>query len=165
MLIFLNFNGVLHPNAVVLFAGKPIVQAPYESEFEVCEWGSILESMLIEIDPNEQIKIVLTTNWAHQLGWEKAAEYLPDSLKKRVIGSTNGDLARYSIMNGFRLIEDFLNNHHCNVWLAIDDDSYGWSGELRQHLVMTEGALGLNTAKAQIELKAKLVNMINSVEQ
>lgn len=83
--------------------------------------------------------------------WGKSSRVFTRQFKKRIVGSTNGGLARYSIMNGFRLIEDFFNNHYCNDWLAIDEDSYGWSGELRQNLVLTECALGLNAAKAQIE--------------
>lgn len=165
LIIFLNYNGVLHPNAVLIFGGNPVFQTPYHQEFKICEWAPILESILDDIDPQGQIAIVLTTYWAFTLGCDKAKGYLPQSLRNRVIGTSDGSLEQYSLMNGFRLIEDYLAKFPCKDWISIDDDSYGWPQEFRDCLVLTEGAIGINSLKAQLELRIKLLERMNQVSK
>lgn len=156
MILYLNFSGVLHKTGMVdLTKHKP------EASFELFTWASILDDILKEYDPIKKIDIVLSTSWSHQLGWQAAAKYLPSGLKDRVIGCTNGNLTQFSIMNSYRLIEAHVENHGYQDWLAIYHESDGWNKDNRNRLVLTEGATGLSTDKAQAELRTKLKAMLS----
>lgn len=67
--------------------------------------------------------------------------------------SRYAQIARYISRAGLR----------AEQWLAIDDDSEGWPSELRDHLVETDGALGLGSATAQSDLANQLQRMAAQV--
>lgn len=155
MILYLNYSGVLHPTGMVdLTCDKP------SASFEVFAWAPILNAILNDCDPDNKIGIVLSTSWAHQLGWQQAAELLPIGLKDRVISSTNGNLAQFTVINSFRLIEAHAEKHGYHNWIAIDHESDGWNEDNRDRLVLTEGATGLSTEEAQADLRAKLKEML-----
>lgn len=151
MILYLAYSGVLHKTGLV-----DLTKTSPEASFELFAWAHILDDVLNECDPDNTIGIVLSTSWAHQLGWQVAAEYLPAGLRDSVIGCTNGNLTQLSIMNSFRLIEAHSVKHGCQKWLAIDHNSDGWNKDNRNHLVLTEGATGLSTTEAQADLRTKL---------
>lgn len=83
MLIFLNFDGVLHPNAV-RFEKKinPVLDAPRHYLFESTD-------ALVEVIENfPALRLVLNTWWTYFLGFDESLRRLPKTLSSRVIGST-----------------------------------------------------------------------------
>ena len=85
MILFLDFDGVLHPSDVFLIANEPVLIHPKEPDLKLFCWAPILESILDELDPSGEVKIILSTTWVVKLGLERARSYLPKSLLNRVI--------------------------------------------------------------------------------
>ncbi|MFJ1256631.1 HAD domain-containing protein [Cupriavidus sp. CuC1] len=172
MILFLDYDGVLHPDSVYLVRGRPVLQ----EEGHLFMWAPVLEELLT---PYPKLNIVLSTSWVRMLGFGRARDYLPAGLRHRVIGGTwhsamgrqsegahrvecnwfveasrFGQISRYRSRAGSRAAR----------WLAIDDDADGWEEELRSHLVETDGDIGLSSQSAQQELAQKL-SWLASLEQ
>lgn len=164
MILFLDYDGVLHPDDAYLVKGKPML----EGDGHLFMWAPILEELLA---PYPALNIVLSTSWVRVLGFTRARDYLPHGLRHRVIGSTwhsamgrhsegahrvelnwfveatrFGQIARYRSRAGSRAAK----------WLAVDDDANGWDEALRSHLVETDSDTGLFGHLAQQELAQKL---------
>ncbi|WP_340527051.1 HAD domain-containing protein [Cupriavidus necator] len=168
MILFLDFDGVLHPDAVYLVNGRPQLRA----EGSLFMWAPILEANL---DPYPQVQIVLSTSWVRVLkSFTRTRAYLPAALQARVIGATwHSAMARhhegahrveaswFSELSRYAQIARYIARAGLRAehWLAIDDDSEEWPAELRDHLVETDGALGLASASAQLELAQRLEGM------
>lgn len=150
--VFLDFDGVLHPDEVYLVRGHPVLRIDGISLFE---WSEILVESL---EPYPKVQIVLSTSWVRLLGFEEASERLPEPLRKRVAGATWHATVprRWTQMTRFEQILLGVERHRPARWLAIDDDGIGWSDEHRENLVLTDSLLGLGCASAQAELREKL---------
>jgi len=83
--LFLDFDGVLHPDNVfqsrehgleLVGPGSLLMHAP------------ILETILDDQDPNGYIAIVLSTSWVKAVGHEKTLSYLSSGLANRVTDLT-----------------------------------------------------------------------------
>ncbi|MGY2491263.1 HAD domain-containing protein [Cupriavidus sp. CP313] len=168
MIVFLDFDGVLHPDAAYLVKGRPELRAAGT----LFMWAPILEEALV---PYPDARIVLSTSWVRVLkSFSLVRAFLPAALQARVIGATwHSAMARhyegshridaswFSELSRYAQIARYisragLRDEH---WLAIDDDSAGWPSELRDHLIETDGALGLACAIAQSELATRLQRM------
>lgn len=150
--LFLDFDGVLHPDAVYRIAGKIVLKADGHALFE---WAPVLEDALV---PYPELQIVLSTSWVRVLSFDTALGWLPEALQRRVVGATwhrQGPrdwafLTRYQ-----QIILNVLRHEHSR-WLAIDDSGEGWANEHREHLVLTDSRLGLGVAESLLELREKL---------
>lgn len=159
MILFLDFDGVLHPDAVYLrLNGEIELRAP--GEFFM--WAPVLIDALAE---HPDIRIVLSTSWARELGYHKARKALPAELRQQVIGatwhSTMGrgwpDFIPYDAQTRYQQIATYLSRLTEPVpWLAIDDNATGWPGTQREHLIQTEPMRGLSAPEVQTELIGKL---------
>lgn len=81
MILFLDFDGVLHLDAVYLTRNGPMLRG----EGELFMWAGLLEEVVADL-PN--VSIVLSTSWVRHLGFSKAKKRLPQELRQRVTGST-----------------------------------------------------------------------------
>lgn len=168
MIVFLDFDGVLHPDAAYLVKGRPELRAAGT----LFMWAPILEEALA---PYPDTKIVLSTSWVRVLkSFSRVRAYLPVALQARVIGATwHSAMARhhegshridgnwFSEMSRYAQIARYISRAGLRAehWLAIDDDCEGWPSELRDRLVETDGALGLSSTAAQSELAERLQQM------
>lgn len=170
MIIFLDFDGVLHPDAVVKPAKRPIeLRAPGQLMMHT----EILENILNPFDAS----IVLSTSWVRSLGFYKTVKSMPSTLSCRVVGATwhseMVDKTVYPYASGkyaadpfnhwsrFEQINHYVVRNNVEDWLAIDDLHSGqevekWPLGMREHLVLTDGLKGLSCVKAQLELIKKL---------
>lgn len=150
--LFLDFDGVLHPDAVYRQAGRIVLRVDGVSLFE---WGGILEELLL---PYPELQLVLSTTWVRVLSLEVARSHLPDTLQRRVVGGTWYETAprRWNNMTRYEQVLHAVNRHRHVRWLAIDDDGLGWPAEHRDHLVLTDPLVGLGDSDAQTELRMKL---------
>lgn len=100
-LLFLDFDGVLHPTH---FAG--------ESPFNKV---GLLEEALLEAAP----KIVISSSWrfTHQL--EKINKLLPSGISKLIIGTTGAPVIGKHPR--FQEIQAYLKVHGSSDWKALDD--------------------------------------------
>ncbi|WP_444633474.1 HAD domain-containing protein [Cupriavidus oxalaticus] len=169
MIVFLDYDGVLHPDAAYLVNGRPELHA----DGTLFMWAPILEKVL---EPYPQVRIVLSTSWVRALrSFSRARSYLPVALQTRVIGATwhsamsrhhegahRVDASWFTELSRYAQIARYISRagFRAEHWLAIDDDSEDWPAELRDHLIETDGARGLASESAQAELALRLQRMV-----
>lgn len=158
MILFLDFDGVLHPDDVYLVQGRPLLRA----EGKLFMWAGLLVEALAYVP---HVRIVLSTSWARELRFARARDYLPSELRPRVIGATWH--SKMSVDDEYRLlgretwwdratryqqIRRYVNRARLTSWVAVDDDTEGWADADRDRLVQTDGQLGLSDPAALARL-------------
>jgi hypothetical protein len=171
MILFLDFDGVLHPSDVYLKKGRPTLHG----DGELFMWTPQLIKALA---PYPNVKIVLSTNWVRMRGFTRVRRALPEALRARVIGATWHSGMRevdsfsmpyaghvtaapiwYDKATRFQQIDRYLSRANVQQWLAIDDlheHSEDWNTAYEAHLVKTNPQLGLSDPVALALLKAAL---------
>ena len=151
--LFLDFDGVLHPDAAYLIKGRPILK----TQGALFMWAPLL---LEALTPFPDVRIVLSTSWARELSYTRARRWLPSGLRERVIGATWHSAMSYK-RDGFRSlttwwdeatryeqIKRYVTRAGLTQWLVVDDQPDGWAEEDRDHLVQTHGETGLSDPAA-----------------
>lgn len=93
MEIYLNFDGVLHPNQVLYEDGcTPALLTPEHRAFEHAD---LLNATL---SSHDDVKIVLNTWWTFYLGLDNCKDMLPKALAARIVGSTIQHASAYAGM-------------------------------------------------------------------
>lgn len=164
MILFLDYDGVLHPDDAYLVNGRPVLQ----TEGTLFMWAPILMDLL---QPYPDLKIVLSTSWVQVLGFTRARDFLPSNLRSRVIGGTwHSAMGRHSEgshrlhsnwfvqASRYEQIARYVSRAGAQVvhWIALDDDTDGWDENLLSRLVVANGDLGLSSINTQSDLRAKL---------
>jgi len=162
MILFLDFDGVLHPDAVYLKKGRPVLHGAGE----LFQWAPHLSSALAS-HPN--VAIVLSTSWARVLGFDRARGALPELLRQRVIGATWHSKMGRSVFGGFRLpecwwdqvsryqqIAGYVRRAQLTEWVAIDDHGEAWADEHADNLVWTNPDKGISDPLALATLHKRL---------
>lgn len=157
MILFLDFDGVLHPEDVYMTPSGPSLR----SSGSLFMWASILEAELVAY-PN--VEIVLSTSWVRQLDFHRAKKRLPEGLQKRVTGSTwHSSMAKiwadqnwWDSASRYGQIMRYVSRTGVTHWIALDDDGEGWAAVHKDRLVLTDGLMGLSSAAVLSELRAKL---------
>jgi hypothetical protein len=158
MLLFLDFDGVLHPDAVYLRRGR----AELRAEGQLFMWAHYLQAVVEETD----VQIVLSTSWARHLGYQRARKALPEPVSRLVVGATWHSAMRkagsdhrtlWDLQTRYEQIQSYLGRLRGPVeWLAVDDDDVGWPEEKRSRLIHTDSNLGLSCADAREQLRERL---------
>jgi hypothetical protein len=163
MILYLDFDGVLHPDEVYIVEGKVVLRA----EGTLFMWADRLAEALAD---RPGVRVVLSTSWVREVGFIKAKAALPEAIQKRVIGSTfhtsmaGGwatdssddwrDRTRYQ-----QIAADIRRRAIGQKWVAIDDDVEGWAESARGNLVQTDPARGLGDDAALARLVALLAGL------
>lgn len=159
MILFLDFDGVLHPRDVFVEDGQPVLHC---GETRLFEYVPVLELALAD---REDVQIVLSTSWVPVFGYHYSVDRLSPTLQSRVIGATwdarpdgcsepqwQRDLSRY------QQIEQYLRRFNVEDWVAIDDDRFGWPENLEGHLVYCiDDYFGIAHKKTFARLQSALV--------
>ncbi len=137
MIVFLDFDGVLHPDPCrddQLFEHVPRLARSLE-EFP-------------------EASIVLSTSWRTFLGFDKLTEPLEASLRRRVIGVT----PRFADINPERTLVPYRRHAECASWLAANrmqdapwiaiDDRPSWFEPYCENLVACDALVGFDEAAA-----------------
>lgn len=153
--LFLDYDGVLHPDAVYLIRGEVVLRGP--DGIGLFEWITVLEELL---EQYPSVRIVLSTSWVRILGYDNALRNLPVNLQRRVIGATfDPEMAEpqsWSGLTRWEQIQEYVDRHNLKSWLAIDDDDVGWPADMRQHLIHTDADLGVAQRCKIDELRERL---------
>lgn len=147
MLLFLDFDGVLHPSSVFLRNGRPRLENGGGGELFM--WAPLLESAL----EGHPVRIVISSNWPRYRGFSRARDALPEGLRRLVIGSTHHSdrdfRAWYDTATRYEQISRYLARAQVTDWLAIDDLHEGdelddWPLAERHRLILTNPHLGIS---------------------
>lgn len=142
--LFLDFDGVLHPDAVFITPRGPQLHA----KGHLFMWAPLLAQALADFP---QVKIVLSTTWVRHLGFRRARGYLPEAIQSRVTGATwHSEMARgwadqnwWDSATRYEQICRHVARARLPNWISLDDDPEGWPSEALGQLVLCEGQLGL----------------------
>lgn len=157
MLIFLDYDGVLHPSSVYVRSGRPTL----DGAGELFMWSPILTNLIAD---QPGVRLVLSTNWCRMRGYKRTLAALPEGLRGRVIGSTfHSELVDwYDNTTRYRQIAGYLGRSRiAEPWIAIDDLHEGdeideWPQADRHRLILTNPARGLSDPKTAAALRAAL---------
>jgi hypothetical protein len=159
LVLYLDFDGVLHPENVYVRPGRgPYIESP--RGHKLFENVGLLEKVLL---PYPDLRIVLSTSWVRVYkSVTRVARKLPPELRARVIGATyhgamDAELFRQA-PRGMQVWADVLRRKP-DDWLAVDDDYLHWPAWCRDKLVRTHEILGISAPVVLAELRAKLAAM------
>ena len=158
LVLFLDFDGPLHPDAVFRRRGGMELRAPGQLFMH----AHLLVEILKEF-PNT--KISLSTAWARMLSFRRARAWLPLELQTHTVSSTwhskmpRWPLQGYDTMSRFEQIQAAVQTAKLSRWIALDDDpemSWPTTEPYSRHLVLCDSSLGLSEPLVQDELRSKL---------
>jgi hypothetical protein len=158
---YLDYDAVLHDGNVFRNRTRGMyIKTPGRSFFE---WMPILDDLLA---PYPDLKIVLSTTWVRELGFNEAKHELSASLQERVIGSTflHPKIVKAefdTLPRGMQIWNDAERRKPAH-WFALDDDAYGWPAWCRQHLIQTSDQSGLSDPAVQERVRQTLAGMYRS---
>ena len=155
--LFLDFDGVLHPEPVFFHPRRGVYLGPEAHGHTLFEHASLLVSVLA---PYPDVKIVLATSWVQHRSYSKAVKRLPLELQRRVVGATfhAAHMTRdnwFALSRGVQVLGD-VGRRRPTHWVALDDDDVDWPENYRNHLVKTDAMLGLTRPGAVDELRNHL---------
>ncbi len=152
---YLDYDAVLHDGNVYRNRTRGMyLKTPDRIFFE---WMPILEDLLA---PWPDLKIVLSTTWVRELGFNEAKHELSPSLRERVIGSTFLHpkilKAEFDTMPRGMQIWGDVERRKPTHWFALDDDAFGWPVKCQQHLIQTRAEAGLSAPAVQEQVRQRL---------
>ena len=152
--LYLDFDGPLHPQDVWLGRGIPYVRSP--PGHCIFENAPVLQGLLV---PYPNLHIVLSTTWVRRFGYRGAVRYLQPELQRRCSGATwHRGMGRYRfdfMTRGEQVLDD-VERRRPRKWLAIDDNTEGWGVAESSHLIATDPILGLGQTATIEKLVAAL---------
>jgi len=133
VILFLDFDGVLHGREVYVRARQPYLRVD----------GALFEHAGLLIDAlahREDVQIVLSTSWVPHLGFDRTKSFLPPELQRRVIGATYHRHAglhkrEWLMLARYYQISTYVSRHGLADWIAVDDDDEGWPAAARHQLI------------------------------
>lgn len=156
--LFLDFDGVLHPAAV--FQSRDELYLA-RNDIALFAWAPLLVRALT---PYPDVRLVLSTSWVYALGFAEAKSWLPEELQRRTVGSTldarNG--RNWNLLSRYAQIQRYVQRNDCRYWVAVDDDVWDWSEAHRDNLVATSGERGLAEEGKLDELIRKLAGIVRA---
>jgi hypothetical protein len=163
--LFLDFDGVLHPDRAYLNRGRPILVG----DGTLFMWADILVDLLA---PHPEIQIVISSSWARELRFSRAKKYLPQSIQQKVIGATwHSAMAKHpdaehrlrrtwwDDATRYEQIKRYVDRAKIKNWLAIDDHPTGWQPHDAEHLICTNSEIGITESIVIESLKHKFVDL------
>lgn len=164
MILFLDYDGVLHPARAVMGQHGPELTG----DGSLLMWAEPLAELLAE---HPHVQIVLSTSWARHLPVERVRDFLPVSLRCRVVGSTwhsiqtDPDFSRglqlsyWQDASRYQQVRRWVRLHCLRRWVALDDDAEGWDESDRARLVQTDAETGLSDPAVVARLSGLLRRM------
>lgn len=157
-LCYLDYDAVLHDGNVLRNRSTGMtIKTPGRTFFE---WMPLLEDLLA---PYPDLKIVLSTTWVRELGFDQAKHELSPALRERVIGSTflhpKIIKAEFDMQpRGVQIWGDVARRKPSH-WFALDDDADGWPLKYRENLIQTSDQLGLSDPAVQEKIRQRLAEI------
>jgi hypothetical protein len=149
--IYLNPDGVLHPNVVCHDDGTSRLTAPGHEPFEYAPY-------LTEILENHaNLKLVLNTWWAFSMGLVANLELLPDVIATRVVDATLHSASTYEhFPDRIEEAEKHIALHANEAFLILDHSNARYPKHLKTRAILIDGTLGLSSLAARRALSRAL---------
>jgi len=154
--LFLDFDGCLHPDDVRRVNGSPVLMT---------EGGQLFQHVHLladTLEPYPTLSIVLSTRWVPVFGFEEAMARLPAGLRSRVVGTIYEyckDRWEWSELSRFDQIMRYVEGKGIGPWLALEDDNHCWPEAFQKRLVCPNPRLGLGEPRVQAALVDKLARL------
>ncbi|MFG8379802.1 HAD domain-containing protein, partial [Pseudomonas aeruginosa] len=157
MILFLDFDGVLHPARAYMGRDGPALRG----DGSLFMWADNLTPVLAA---HPHVQLVLSTSWVRHLPFEQVRDFLPVSLRRRVVGSTWHSIqtdpnfsqglqfSYWQDASRYQQVTRWANVHRLRRWVAIDDDAEGWGDTDRARLIQTDPERGLGDPAAVARL-------------
>lgn len=137
MILFLDFDGVLHPT-------------PHASSGLFCHVYR-LDSLLQELP---DVRVVISSSWRLTRALDNAIAAFPETLRTRIIGTTPAVPHIFNPPLRYDEIRAWINqNHYGGSWVALDDAQHEFPPGIPQ-LVFCEAEVGLDDAAVERLRKA-----------
>ncbi|MDR6202139.1 HAD domain-containing protein [Paraburkholderia graminis] len=155
MNLYLNLDGVLHPNHVTCLPGcVPVLTV---CDHEVLEHAPVLADVL---EGHSNVNIVLNTWWTFYLGLDACIEMLPSPLACRVSAATIGCVTCYdSIPDRAIEMEKHIARQAKSCFIVLDHNNARYRPELLPHLLLLDPEEGLAALTARRSLARRLTRM------
>lgn len=153
-ILFLDYDEVLHPDAVYLAKGAVVLRGP--DGIGLFESAQVLEA---EVEQHHNVNVILSTSWGCRSWLDRALQALPPCLQMRVTGITfygTIPVPTWQTLTRFEQISRYITQHKHTSWLAIDDDDAGWPPDIRQHLGDTDRDVEIAQCSKIEELRDRL---------
>jgi hypothetical protein len=155
--LYLDFDGVLHPQDVYVHPKRGVYLAPTYAGHSLFENVPVLVEALADFP---SVKVVLSTSWVPGRGFAQTLKRLPPELRERVIGATFHSQHMLhenwvAIARGYQILADVGRRRPSN-WVALDDDYADWPEEHLHRLVKCDPLLGVSRLGAVAELRVHL---------
>jgi HAD domain in Swiss Army Knife RNA repair proteins len=149
--LFLDIDGVLHPNGTVTLEPDGSISA-----VGAFRWLQSFDAVLQDFPDTE---VVLHSSW--HLLWETDIELksnLPKSLAERIRGTTPR-----TVLSRYASIEAYCAEHGVTQFCIIDDERATFPAGL-SGLVVCDQVLGISSPQTQAELRAALAELKHFVQ-
>jgi hypothetical protein len=159
--LFLDFDGVLHPDDVYRIRSGLVLRAPGQLMMH----AGILVEILKEFP---QVKISLSTSWVRILGYRRARAALPPELQDLTVSSTwhsrmpKAPFEGYDMYSRYQQIRAAVTRAGLTNWIALDDDPFESWLNYDRRLIRTDPDLGLSSVPTQEELRLKLRALVGT---
>lgn len=152
MLVYLNFDGVLHPNHLLYRYGRaPELLSPGHT---VLEYASAFAEAF-EVCPDATV--VLNTWWTYHLSMDACVELLPVPVRRRISGTTLASAFQgEALPNRVREAENHIGMPAKEELLVVDNSAARYRSDLLPHLLLVDEERGLSCQSAMSELKKRL---------
>ena len=130
-ILFLDFDGVLHPAGARRNTGD-------------LERLPLLENLLRE-PAHAAVRIVISSTWREAYSLERLRALFSADIQSRVVGVTPVLDEYDSDYNRYEEIKAWLDAHpRIERWVALDDDVEGFPSHRRSKVVFTKSGVGLS---------------------
>ncbi len=152
MWVYLNIDGVLHPNHLRYRLGyAPTLTCPGHTSLEYA-W------MLAEtLDDRPDITVILNTWWTYYLGIAECIQLLPSSVARLVAGATlQRGVAGEPLPQRLQEAEKHIAGRSDTPLLVLDNSTAHYSRELLPYLLLVDEERGLSCPAAMRAIKLRL---------
>ena len=167
MILFLDFDGVLHGNDAGLELNvreaASMQSLTDEQRRFITRDGRLIvgenlfghaDRLAVALEPHPDVRIVISSTWRIRFELEALQRFLPPALTDRVIGVTPQVFSRDGVSQRLREIDLYFsrNNRVLEPWIALDDhDWLFFCGEgISPYLILLDGKEGFTDAAAVV---------------
>ena len=146
--IFLDFDGVLHPTNYLRF--EEIDGELVLAEDARCCWSETLWGLIGKYD----CQVVVHSSWRESYTLQSLKDLLPSELAKRVVAVTIGG-------NRYKSILDYVENAEVIDYIILDDSADEFPIGCNE-LLLCDGSTGLSSPEIQDRVKSFLESLASA---